>query len=467
MCMARTSLLTASPAARIAALADTGSIDAPPTGFAASRRSPHLARWGIAAQDDDGIVVARATIGHASVFVAAQDERYLGGTIGANHAAALRALCERARSERPDALILLFASGGLRLHEANPAELELARALAALLDLRAAGIPVLAVGVGDVFGGASVLACAADRVALLPGVRFGLSGPAVIETALGRDELDTRDAEALARLYGAETRAAAGHIEQLPDSIEAIRRWIGEALAARVPFSEAVRAMQARLGARLESVAAGATLPCIPLPRAVKSLFARAEPADGAGWLWRIGGTNVFLTRAFGIGSFGPQEAHALDAALLAHLAGGAAPEDAVLILVGDSTGHERSRAAEALCISQYLAHHAAVIALLRHEGLRMLGLLAGVGHSGAFFCNALQARALYALPEARVVAMEPAAIARVTRQDPEHVAALVEDDPLLGHPVRHFARWGGVTGIVPDADAIRVLALAARHAAG
>ena len=60
--------------------------------------------------------------------------------------------------ERPRAVVVLAASGGVRLHEANPAEASLARALAALLDLRSAGVPVLSLCVADTFGGASVLA---------------------------------------------------------------------------------------------------------------------------------------------------------------------------------------------------------------------------------------------------------------------------------------------------------------------
>ena len=31
-------------------------------------------------------------------------------------------------------------------------------------------------------------------------------------------------------------------------------------------------------------------------------------------------------------------------------------------------------------------------------------------------------------------------------RLDPARLASLVEDDPLLGHPVRHFAALGGAT---------------------
>ena len=47
---------------------------------------------------------------------------------------------------------------------------------------------------------------------------------------------------------------------------------------------------------------------------------------------------------------------------------------------------------------------------------------------------------------------MGPDAIARVTGLD---TARLIEDDPLLGHPVRHFDALGGITAIV-DADEFR-----------
>ncbi len=66
-------------------------------------------------------------------------------------------------------------------------------------------------------------------------------------------------------------------------------------------------------------------------------------------------------------------------------------------------------------------------------------------------------------LADARVVAMEPAAVARVTRLPASELAALIENDPLLGQPVRHFARWGGIAEILPDVDRDRLLALAAR----
>ena len=99
--------------------------------------------------------------------------------------------------------------------------------------------------------------------------------------------------------------------------------------------------------------------------------------------------------------------------------------------------------------VSQFLAHHAAVLALLRAQGRRLVGLLAGIGHSAAFFSNALQAPVLYALASSRVVAMEPSALARVTGLP---AVSLIENDPLVGQPVRHFAAQGGVASVISEA---------------
>ena len=327
-------------------------------------------------------------------------------------------LFRRARAERL-AVLLLVASGGVRLHEANAAELTLARALRGLLDARAAGVPVLAVGTGDVFGGMSVLACACERLALVPQARLGLSGPKVIETARGKAELDAGDVDAVDALFGAGARAAAGVAELLADDAEVVRAWFERAAREMPSFAQRVGEMQARLGARLGATVGPATL----VPDGDRL---RVPP---------IGGVMDAATT------------HAIDAALLA-----VPPDLRTLVVVEDSKGHEVSRRAEELVLSQYLAQHAAVLALLRARAVRIVGLLAGVGHSAAFFANALQADVVLALADARVIAMEPAAIARVTRLDPAALATLIADDPLLGHPVRHFVALGGAT-LVDDAS--------------
>ncbi len=406
------SLAALDPRARLAAIADAGTLalDAP------VGASPDLARFGIAPRDDDGIVAGRARLHGRDVLVAAQDERFLRGSVGRRHGEALAALAARACAERPAALVLLLASGGVRLHEANAAELALARALRATIDVRAAGMPVVAIGVGDVFGGASVLACAADRLALLPHVRLGVSGPSVIEAARGRDELAADDVDAVAGVFGAAARAHAGLADLVADDAATLRAWIGVAIRDAEPFERAVRDMHAKLVARLG--------------------FQRDDPP----WVERRGGdARVRPVRA----SVGPADLLAIDAELVATLDEGSLD---TLTLVEDSQGHEPTRAAELAGLARFLAHHACVIGLLRARGVQVTGVLEGTGHSAAFFANALQADRVVAAPDARVIAMEAPAMARVLRLDPARLAALVEDDPLLGHPVRHFAALGGLT---------------------
>ncbi len=451
------------PQARIAAIADDAAAVEVDAVWAAARSSPHLARWGISPQEDDGIAFARARVHGQPVFVAAQDARFLGGSVGQRHGEALCAFFAAARSERPVAVILLLASGGVRLYEANPAELGLARALIALQDLRLAGTAVLAVGVGDVFGGASVLAAAADRLALLQGTRFGLSGPRVIEAARGKQEFDAADPAAVGRLFAAEGRAMHGEAELLPDDVTAVRAWLASGMSERTSFAEQVAATQARLGARLGSAGADPA-PKDAMTTAMNNPFIAAcclsKPLDAGGWLWPARLDPLVYLRPLGARTLGPREVHAIDAALLETFAEDVAIRGRALVLLEDSLGHEASPAAELLGVSRYLAQHTAVLALLRSRGLRLLGLVTGTGHSAAFFSNALQASPVYALADARVIAMDKAAIARVTRLAPAQLDAL-HDDPLLGQSIHCFAQWGGVAAVLPGVDAWTGIAIA------
>jgi len=417
--MIAATLAPLAPADRITALADAGSFVADPPAGA----SPDLARFGVVAREDDGIVTGRARIAGREVLVAAQDERFLRGAAGPRHARALAALFAHARAAPQRPVVLLLASGGVRLHEANAAELELARALKAAVDARAAGVPVVAIATGDVYGGASVLACACDRLALLPSTRLGLSGPAVVEIARGRGELDARDAEAVDAIYGAPARAAAGIADLVEDDVATLVAWIDMAIRAAEPFEARVRARHARVLTRLGSV-----------------------PVASPSWI-EPGLQGAFVLRAVG-GAMGASEAAGIDTALLAALDGGRMRS---VLLVEDSHGHEVSVAAERAGLSLVLANHACVLGLLRSRGRGVATHLAGIGHSAAFFAHGLQAQRIEADAGARVVAMDAPGMARVLKLDPARLAALLEDDPLLGQPARHFAALGGLT-IAPAA---------------
>ena len=426
------------PTSRLDALADPASLAWLP----AAGASPHLARRGITPAVDDGIIRAHFRISGKSILAAAQDARFLSGSVGANHGAALRNLFERALAQRPAAVVLLIDSGGVRLHEANAAELVLAQALRALLDVRCAGIATVAFVIGNAFGGASVLAAACACMHMLRQAQFGLSGPRVIETAHGKAELDADDDVAVAALYGAQARVSAGIGALVADDATAIRNAVEDAIATSTAFDDDAlerwdRALAARLArAELTPAIAPDALPAWPC-------FDDAEPVDSARWLWRVRGRDVYLLRPLTPHHFDPAAAVAIANALRSSL-----PRDASLVIVEDSPGHATRRAAEAIGVSEYLAAHTGRLALLRHHGHALFGLLVGVGHSAAFFVNALQASVLDAVRDARVEAMSANAIARVLHIPANELATLIEDDPMLGQSVRHLHALGGVAHV-------------------
>jgi malonate decarboxylase beta subunit len=398
---------TTTPRERLAALADDGRF----VEHERHARSANLARFGIDAQDDDGIVAATLAIGGRAFEAVAQDARFLGGSVGERHGMKLAAAIARAvEAERP--FLVLAASAGVRLHEANAGELALGRALKALCDARAGGLPTFAIGVGDVFGGMSVLVAACGALALVPEARFGLSGPKVIALARGRGELDPADRNAVDALFGAPARAREGIADMVDAAPASLRAWLAARAAAPVPFAEAMARAQARLAVAAPPVGAGPTL-TVEGARAVLAPF---------------------------VGDVAAQELIGVDAALRAMSRG-----VATLVIVEHSRGHAASAAAERVALSRYFAHHALVLAELRARGVAIVGVVDGVGHSAAFFANALQADRLYASRRSRIVAMEPPALARITGMDPRVLARAIENDPQLGHPARHFAALGGL----------------------
>ena len=238
-------------------------------------------------------------------------------------------------------------------------------------------------------------------------------------------------------MFGADARAAGGNVDLVVDDLDAIRAWVRMSAKTRSRSTSTFGSCTRQLATRILPpwrVADDAP----PL-----SEFPAMRRDDAAGWLWR--GSNALATRTPRDGAFGVSFAHGLDSALLCTARRLASRGENARRRRGFQ-GHEVSRRAEMQFISRFLAHHAAVLSLVRARGHRVVGLLAGTGHSAAFFVNALQATELYALPAARVVAMEPSAIGRVTGL---RVAAMIEDDPLLGQPVRHLAALGGITAIV------------------
>jgi malonate decarboxylase beta subunit len=260
---AHTSFAELSARQRVQALLDTGSFSEI-LGPAQRVVSPHLAALGVPYAFDDGVVIGSGTLDSQPVLIAAQEGEFMGGGVGEVHGAKLTGLLRRALRDRPAAVLVLAESGGVRLHEANAGLIAVSEVMRALLDVRAAGIPVLMLigGANGCFGGMGLIAGCADYVVMSDAARMSMSGPEVIESSHGVEEFDSRDRALVWRTTGGKHRYIMGDCDRLvEDDVAAFRLAALECLGQRnhpgasQPITlESLRSDHARLRARLHNV---------------------------------------------------------------------------------------------------------------------------------------------------------------------------------------------------------------------
>lgn len=195
-------------------------------GPAARVISPHLALLGVPYAFDDGVVIGSGKLDGQPVLIAAQEGEFMGGGVGEVHGAKLTGLLRRALVSRPAAVLVLAESGGVRLHEANAGLIAVSEVMRALLDVRAAGIPVVMLigGANGCFGGMGLIARCADHIVMSDQARMSMSGPEVIESSHGVEEFDSRDRALVWRTTGGKHRFLMGDCEFLVgDDVKAFR----------------------------------------------------------------------------------------------------------------------------------------------------------------------------------------------------------------------------------------------------
>jgi malonate decarboxylase beta subunit len=253
------SYLEANARERLRALFDAGSFKE----FVAPDErvvSPHLAQLNAPVAFDDGVAVGSATLDGQPVYTAAQEGGFMGGAVGEVHGAKLVGLLRRAVRERVGAVVLLLETGGVRLHEANAGLIAVSEVMRAVLDTRAAGIPVVVLigGSNGAFGGMGIVSRCANVVVMSEEGRLAMSGPEVIETASGVEEFDSRDRALVWRTTGGKHRYLLGDCQMIvADEVAAFRRAAIDAIAscAAAPVELTLEAMereQLLLSERLE-----------------------------------------------------------------------------------------------------------------------------------------------------------------------------------------------------------------------
>ncbi len=220
--------------------------------------SPHLAQLGVPSSFDDGVAIGRATLDGRTVFVAAQEGAFMGGGVGEVHGAKLVGLLRRALRDRPVAVLLLAESGGVRLHEANAGLIAVSEVMRSVLDVRAAGIPVVVLigGGNGCFGGMGIVARCADHIVMSDVGRLAMSGPEVIEASFGVEEFDSRDRALVWRTTGGKHRWLTGDCDVLvEDDVQAFRDAAIAGLGAARPVTlDALEDEHALLMARLREL---------------------------------------------------------------------------------------------------------------------------------------------------------------------------------------------------------------------
>ena len=256
----RHSWFEATARARLAGLLDPGSFSEilPPV---ESNPSPHLALLDLPGAFDDGVVVCYGQLEKKPIFAIAQEGQFMGGAVGEIHGAKIVGLLRRAVEEKPAAVLFLIDSGGVRLHEANAGLIAISEIMRAVLDARAAGVPVIALDGGScgAFGGMGIVAKLCSAIIISEEGRLALSGPEVIETVAGVEEFDSKDRALVWRVTGGKHRYLMGDCAMLvEDDIPAFRNGASEFLAKwqePAPSVSNLRVTQQTLESRLAAYA--------------------------------------------------------------------------------------------------------------------------------------------------------------------------------------------------------------------
>jgi malonate decarboxylase beta subunit len=243
---------------RISQLLDSGSFREflPPEN---SQPSPHLATFDIPSAFDDGVIIGEGRVNSLDVHVIAQEGQFMGGSVGEIHGAKIVGLLKRAARDKPAAVLFLADSGGVRLHEANAGLIAISEIMRAVLDARAAGVPVFALigGSCGAFGGIGIVSRLCSAIIISEEGRLGLSGPEVIETVMGVEEFDSKDRALVWRVTGGKHRYLMGDCHVLvEDSVASFREAAMDLLAGWCEPEQTLelyRAEQQRLAGRLKN----------------------------------------------------------------------------------------------------------------------------------------------------------------------------------------------------------------------
>ena len=367
--------------------------------------------------------------GH-DVVLAATDPAVASGAIGGAEAEVLAVAVSEAMAHRLP-LILLIDSAGALLTEGVLVLGAFRQLYRKMLVARGLGLPILAVLGRNCFGGASLLAFAADTRVYPQGCRFGLSGPRALRS-LG---VGPEAGPAVLALYGAESRCR--HDEDgliVSDDCSAVagvvRAWLAEAVSK--PPGPVVPA-PSRLARRLslyrgDPSSLSHTSPPPDVAARLDQLFSGGwSAAYGDGVVWgeaRVDGCETCFA-----GFVGGRPVGAFACVRMMEILRGFAGEPATLgvTLLLDSPGQMADVDNEQILLSEFVARVADLVHALGSDG-RLVDLwLMGEAGGAIYLALAAAATRVTAWPGMRIQTLPPQVVDGVLGQRQAPAASLAD----------------------------------------
>lgn len=158
---------------------------ADPLGFRDQKKYPDRVKAAQKATGEtDAMLVAEGKMGRASIVVAAQDFKFMGGSMGMFVGNAIIAACKRA-VELKCPVVLFSAAGGARMQEGILSLMQMPRTTVALQLLKEAGLPFIVVLTHPTTGGVTAsYAMLGDIHIGEPNALIGFAGSRVIEQTI-------------------------------------------------------------------------------------------------------------------------------------------------------------------------------------------------------------------------------------------------------------------------------------------
>ena len=369
-------------------------------------------------QDSSAVVVGAGKLNGIIVWVAASDASRARGAIGIQEAAALRALFRAARAA-PAPLLLCLDSAGANVEEGLAALGAFRRLFEDALQVRLAGIPMVALLGRACFGGASLIASLCHARVYSEQTLLAVSGPRVIEALGGDSGLDASDRDAVRQLMGGRARAQHHKTDVVAaDALDAFRAAATEIIqrqpSTQFDLERRHRDLRSRIRDLPSDLAAPAATQTLPVRRLVQ-LLPSGYAGSGKGAVVTATSTAEGLKPVFagvlGGDAVGAAECWLLCEELLKlHARDPACP----MVLLLDATGHAATRRDEEIMLSDYLVHLSLTAAWLASRGHNIVLWIPGAAAGAVYVAFASPCSSVSALPSARIRILPAAAMEQI-----------------------------------------------------